>query len=145
MVHLSCWHGRACCNCTTPETWCQLVLSGRVVSDTVCAGAKRPRPRRREADLLMDSFAEGLSDGRPRGRGQRRQPQGKALCAPAPSRQGHSALASQVLNFATTRLYAKSVLKMSTEGESQRKRDPSCKRACVQMPSSAQTHTALHA
>ncbi len=31
------------------------------------------------------------------------------------------------------------MLKMSTEGESQRKCDPSCKWACVQMPSSAQT------
>ncbi|DBB13883.1 TPA: hypothetical protein ACH3X3_000872 [Trebouxia sp. C0006] len=65
-------------------------------------GARRPKPRRREAELLMDSFAEGLSDGRPRGQGQRRQPQGKALCAPAPSRQGHTALASQDATCTTT-------------------------------------------
>ncbi len=73
------------------ELGASMFLAGRAVSDLVCAGAKRPKPRRREADLLMDSFAEGLSDGRPRGRGQRRQPQEKALCAAAPSRPGHTA------------------------------------------------------
>ena len=40
---------------------------------------------------------------------------------------------------ATTQLCAESQCwRMSTEGESQRKCDPSCKWACVQMPSSAQ-------
>jgi len=55
------------------------------VSDMVSAGAKRPKPWRGEAALLMDSFAKEFSDGQPRGRGQRRQPQEGTLYAPAPS------------------------------------------------------------
>ena len=102
-----------------------LFLSGRAVSDMVCAGAKRPKPRRREADLLMDSFADGLSGGRPRGRGQRRQPKGKSVYAAVHHiakdmphlffRFNLSFLSVVILQQPICR---KSMLKISTKGES---------------------------